>query len=134
MEVSMTRLAKIIVLLMVVCFVFILASYGENLSDEMVKCQVSGKEIKKSEAKATYEYKGKTYYFCMEECKDKFVENPDEYVKSDGEIVTCPVSGEEFDKSKAAGSYEYEGKTYYFCCEGCREKFLKDPEKYTKKK
>lgn len=199
MEVSMTRLVKTIVLLTVVSFVFILASYGDNLSDEMIKCPVSGKEIKKSEAKATYEYngktyyfccencreiflkypekyvlqesesheghmhvhqqaedtvvdpvcgmrlkkeeaqityryEGKTYYFCREECRDKFIKNPEEYVNQSEEIVTCPVSGEEFDKTKAAGSVEYEGKTYYFCCEGCKEKFLNDPEKYTKKK
>lgn len=25
---------------------------------------------------------------------------------------------------------EYEGKTYYFCCEGCRDDFLADPKKY----
>jgi YHS domain-containing protein len=26
--------------------------------------------------------------------------------------------------------YEYQGKTYYFCSETCREAFAKNPEKY----
>ena len=46
------------------------------------------------------------------------------------EKVVCPVSGETMLKSQAKASYEYEGKTYYFCCEGCKEKFVKDPAKY----
>lgn len=50
------------------------------------------------------------------------------------EKVVCPVSGEEITKAEAKGSYEYEGKTYYFCCEDCKEKFMKDPEKYLQKK
>ena len=25
---------------------------------------------------------------------------------------------------------EYEGQTYYFCSEGCRDEFLKKPQKY----
>jgi Cu+-exporting ATPase len=44
------------------------------------------------------------------------------------------VSGETFNKSDDTESMEYKGKTYYFCCAGCKEKFEKDPEKYTKKK
>ena len=94
---------------------------------------VCGMKVKKSDAKATYEYEGKTYYFCMEGCKEKFVENPEKYVQKENEKVTCPVMGHEIEISKAAGSTEYEGKTYYFCCAGCKEKFDKDPEKYIKK-
>lgn len=101
--------------------------------EETVVDPVCGMTIKKSEAKATHEYNGKTYYFCMEGCKEKFVKNPENYVKEAGEKVTCPVMGHEIEKSKAAGSTEYNGKTYYFCCAGCKEKFEKDPEKYTKK-
>lgn len=192
----MTKLAKMLVLIMAVSFVFVMVTAADQTADETVKCPVSGKEMKKSEAKATYEYEGKThyfccenckeaflkdpekyahqeshegyehacahegdaavdpvcgmkvkkseakatyeldgkmYYFCMEACKEKFVKDPEQYVKKSEEKMTCPVSGEEIDKSEASGSYEYSGKTYYFCCDGCKDKFLKDPEKYVKK-
>lgn len=46
------------------------------------------------------------------------------------EKVVCPVSGEEIQKSEAAASVTYQGKTYYFCCEGCKDKFKAAPEKY----
>jgi YHS domain-containing protein len=204
MEVVVTRFTKILLILSVVAFAFALSSYAQQSADEMVKCAVGGKEmkkseakityeykgetyyfccdnciesfkknpekyinqeghegqehahqhgekqmhehgedtavdpacgmeIKKSEAKATYEYNGKTYYFCMEECKEKFVKEPAKYVNADENKVTCPVSGSTFNKSDAFGSKEYNGKTYYLCCAGCKAKFEKDPEKYVKK-
>jgi len=53
--------------------------------------------------------------------------------KAGDESLKCPVSGKEFTKSDASPKYEYEGKDYYFCCTGCKDKFEKDPEKYAKK-
>ncbi len=50
------------------------------------------------------------------------------------ETVTCPVSGKVMKKAEAPASVEYQGKTYYFCCEGCKAKFLKDPAQYTQAK
>ena len=41
-----------------------------------------------------------------------------------------PVCGMEVDPQNAAGSYEHEGKTYYFCSQGCLEDFREDPESY----
>jgi YHS domain-containing protein len=108
--------------------------HGEHAENGKVKDPVCGMEFDKSKAKATHEYNGKTYYFCMEKCKEDFVKNPAKYVSADENSVVCPVSGETFNKSENTESIEYEGKTYYFCCAGCKEKFEQDPEKYTKKK
>ncbi len=41
-----------------------------------------------------------------------------------------PVCGMEVDENSAAATYEYKGKTYYFCAPGCKSDFEKDPEKY----
>ena len=46
------------------------------------------------------------------------------------ETITCPVSCETVLKSEAAGPYKYNDSEYYFCCNGCMEKFKKDPETY----
>ena len=42
----------------------------------------------------------------------------------------CPVTGDPVDGKT---SYEYEGKTYNFCCPGCIDEFKKNPEKYSAK-
>lgn len=47
------------------------------------------------------------------------------------EKVVCPVSGEKLLKSDAVGPVAHDGHDYYFCCEGCVEKFNKNPEKYS---
>ncbi len=42
------------------------------------------------------------------------------------------VCGAEIEKEKAAGSYDFEGKTYHFCSESCRDSFSKNPRSYIK--
>jgi YHS domain-containing protein len=37
-------------------------------------------EVKESEAVATSEYKGKTYYFCAVGCKKAFDQDPEKYL------------------------------------------------------
>ncbi len=41
-----------------------------------------------------------------------------------------PVCGMTVDPSRAAATQEHAGKTYYFCCRGCQEKFRAEPGKY----
>ncbi|HXG51384.1 MAG TPA: YHS domain-containing protein [candidate division Zixibacteria bacterium] len=43
-----------------------------------------------------------------------------------------PVCGMNVEEQKAAGTSEYKGRTYFFCCRSCKEKFDRDPEKYLK--
>lgn len=44
-----------------------------------------------------------------------------------------PVCGMNVDEAKAAATSVRDGKTYYFCCGGCKQKFDKEPEKYINK-
>jgi Cu+-exporting ATPase len=45
-------------------------------------------------------------------------------------MVKDPVCGMVIDPKTAAGKSEYNGQTYYFCSEGCKRDFDKEPEKY----
>src|SRR5918912_4110851 len=42
-----------------------------------------------------------------------------------------PVCGMKVDPDTAAGSYEQDGRTYYFCSKACLNKFRQDPESFT---
>ena len=42
---------------------------------------VCGMQIDEKKAAATYQHKGKTYYFCTVGCKSKFAENPEKFLK-----------------------------------------------------
>jgi Cu+-exporting ATPase len=42
-----------------------------------------------------------------------------------------PVCGMEIDEKKAAAKADYKGKTFHFCAISCKDKFIKEPDKYT---
>ena len=46
------------------------------------------------------------------------------------QTVKDPVCGMTVDPERAAGSFEYEGQTYFFCSASCLEKFRADPEHF----
>jgi P-type Cu+ transporter len=41
-----------------------------------------------------------------------------------------PVCGMTVDPARAKATHEHAGKTHYFCCRGCQEKFSADPARY----
>jgi P-type Cu+ transporter len=45
-------------------------------------------------------------------------------------MVTGRGWGVEVDAPAAPASEEYQGKTYYFCSEGCHQRFVAAPEQY----
>jgi len=93
------------------------------------------------------QYGGKTYYFCADECKQQFDQDPKSYVeKTNGTGKpggTHGVKSEQQAKdlvcgkdvvisvaAKPATMSEYRGKTYYFCCPHCKASFDRNPESY----
>jgi YHS domain-containing protein len=55
---------------------------------------------------------------------------PEEVATAVIEQTICPVMAGPIDKNFSA---EYKGKTVYFCCAACKEKFEQEPEKYIAK-
>lgn len=45
-------------------------------------------------------------------------------------LAKDPVCGMDVDEATAKEKYEYYGRTYFFCCKGCRLEFQDDPEKF----
>ena len=46
----------------------------------MTKDPVCGMAVEENKAASTATYQGTTYYFCSENCKAKFLQDPDRYV------------------------------------------------------
>jgi YHS domain-containing protein len=51
--------------------------------------------------------------------------------KEEETMAKDPVCGMQVDPTKAAGTSEYQGKTYVFCSAGCKRKFDSNPAQYT---
>jgi YHS domain-containing protein len=47
---------------------------------------------------------------------------------------TDPVCGMNVDDQTTTEQSQYEGKTYYFCCSGCKSKFDQNPQQYASQK
>jgi RND family efflux transporter MFP subunit len=110
---------------------------------------VCGHAVDETQAKAgglTSNYQGKTYYFCSYKCNKQFDKDPESYLDPEArggsggsqasvaaEKVKDPVCGLEVVKkaAKQAGrTSEYQGKTYYFDTDGCKERFDSIPKYY----
>jgi Cu+-exporting ATPase len=97
------------------------------------KDPICNMDVEPSTAAGSYEYKGTTYYFCSEPCLEKFRAAPEDYLgqpEPGPATFKDPVCNMDVEPATAAGSYEYKGTTYYFCCEACLDKFRAAPEEY----
>jgi len=70
------------------------------------------------------------YYFCSQGCEDKFKKTPDTYLEAEQTIqLKDPVCG--MDVSKDSNfHFHHNHQDYYFCCQGCEDKFKKTPDTY----
>ena len=103
-------------------------------------CPVSGKTFAPTASTPTAQYEGKTYYLCCPGCAKKFAADPAKFAGAKEAAAepaaalpasaVCPVSGETFTPTAETETAEFEGKTYYMCCPGCRGKFLADPASF----
>ena len=93
---------------------------------------VCGMTVDPKQAAASYQYAGRTYYFCNQSCLDQFNADPEQYLKP-AQVVGShidPVCGMTVDPTTAAGHYDYQGNKYYFCAVSCLDKFKADPERF----
>jgi YHS domain-containing protein len=105
---------RLLAVLLAFAFVFVLTGAAQQKSDDTAVDPVCGMTVKKAEAKATYEYKGTTYYFCNPGCKDSFAKDPEKFLQKQttgaqtgmmkhgqgGQMMHPQMSGE---KMKAGG-------------------------------
>jgi membrane fusion protein, copper/silver efflux system len=129
-----------------------LAALG--LQGEPAKDPVCGMMVEVSKAKTekrVSEHSGRTFYFCHDGCKRTFDKNPVKFIEKAGgsmpAAVKTPVAAASPDttavdpvcgmqvsqeKAKAANRVnEHQGKTYFFCNDGCKRAFVENPAKFT---
>ena len=93
-------------------FVFAGMVFAAECGD-MVKCAVCGKEMKKADAKITYVYKEKTYYFASEKCKEAFVKEPEKFLQAKccmKDMVCCAVCGKGMKKARRQDHLRLQGE------------------------
>ncbi|THI87143.1 MAG: heavy metal translocating P-type ATPase [Nitrospira sp. CG24A] len=114
---------------------------------------ICGMTVDPATAAGSHDYRGLSYYFCGLSCLERFKVDPERALQPQlvspakpttrkplpmmqpapaltGAAAIDPVCGMTVQPATAAGSYEYQGKTYYFCATSCLTKFRTDPTHY----
>ncbi len=112
---------------------------------------ICGMTVDSATAAGSHEHRGQRYYFCGLSCLERFKADPERALQPQlvspakttirrplpmmqpapaEAAVIDPVCGMTVQPSTAAGSYEYQGKTYHFCATSCLTKFRNDPIPY----
>ncbi|MBS0380935.1 MAG: heavy metal translocating P-type ATPase [Proteobacteria bacterium] len=81
------------------------------------------------------DYHGATYHFCSDGCRKKFEADPEAILaKARRREIEAgrldPVCGMTTDPAHPRYSVTHAGKAINFCSEGCRDKFVANPEQY----
>ncbi|MEO5631025.1 MAG: heavy metal translocating P-type ATPase [Nitrospiraceae bacterium] len=114
---------------------------------------ICGMTVDPATAAGSHDHQGQRYYFCGLSCLERFKADPERALQPrpinsakptarkplpmmqpasavTGAAAVDPVCGMTVQPATAAGSYEYQGKTYYFCATSCLTKFRTDPIHY----
>lgn len=123
---------------------------------------ICGMSVSPGSAAGELEVEGRQYYFCSKGCLETFkrqkgigtpaameqtaplqtsdVKNS-RMIVSHGEMKAAPggefvdpVCGMSVQPQTAAGKYEFDGQTYYFCSVGCLNKFRQNPKSFLEQK
>jgi YHS domain-containing protein len=104
---------------------------------------VCGMQVRVADAPAITEHNDRAHYFCSDRCKDRFENEPAQYLRKGGQVdemmsanrperakVVDPVCGMTVDPTKAAAHRVCGSTDFWFCNVGCAEQFDKDPDRF----
>ncbi|MBZ8132084.1 heavy metal translocating P-type ATPase [Afifella sp. IM 167] len=106
------------------------AAGAKDAAGERATDPVCGMKVDTSAGKPSAELGGVTFHFCCDGCRKKFLDDPERYFFTEEGKAIDPVCGMKVALDAGKPTAEHGGKTYHFCREGCREKFVADPEQY----
>jgi YHS domain-containing protein len=100
----MNKNIRSIALMAALAFILVIGVVAQQKSADTAVDPVCGMTVVKANAKATFDYKGTTYYFCNPGCKDAFVKEPEKYLaKAKGEGAMAGEMGQMGQKMQMAG-------------------------------
>jgi Cu+-exporting ATPase len=114
---------------------------------------ICGMTVDPATAAGSHDHRGQRYYFCGLSCLERFKADPERALQPQPASFAKPttrrplpmmqpapaateaasidpVCGMTVQPATAAGSHEYQGKTYYFCATSCLTKFRAEPIHY----
>ncbi|RME03093.1 MAG: YHS domain-containing protein, partial [Deltaproteobacteria bacterium] len=114
-----------------------LEDFGEMTTSRDPVC---GRAVTAGATQFRLNLEGQSFYFCSAHCRDefeaarsRFLQEFEEEEEEDEEAIETtrdPVCGMPVVVEGARYRHEHGGDTFYFCCQGCLEKFRAHPERF----
>ncbi|TIR25100.1 MAG: heavy metal translocating P-type ATPase [Mesorhizobium sp.] len=101
------------------------AKTAASAAEAVIRDPVCGMTVDPAAGKPTAEHGGRTFHFCSERCRTKFVAEPESYL-----TATDPVCGMSVDRASARHFVRHDGQGFYFCSAACQGKFEAEPARY----
>ncbi len=120
----MTKNIRSIALLAALAVILVAGVVAQQKAADTAVDPVCGMTVVKANAKATFDYKGTTYYFCSTGCKESFAKEPDKYLKAQqakaaGAAAGTPAAmGQMGHMGGQMGMMEHEGMAGCAMCGG----------------
>ncbi len=101
----------------------------QSTAENALKDPVCGMDVT-ADSQYHSDQDGQRYYFCSTHCQDKFIANPQQYLRSEEPVeLKDPVCGMTV-TAQTGHHVELDGEDYYFCSNSCQDKFSADPQQY----
>jgi YHS domain-containing protein/uncharacterized membrane protein YraQ (UPF0718 family) len=105
---------------------------------DYAKDPICGMQVRRADAPARTTHAGSTYFFCSDKCLHKFQSAPEKHAaghvmempEGDSDSAQDPVCGMTVDVAAPGATSTVDGATYVFCCQGCADAFVADPQRY----
>ncbi|MBI5684963.1 MAG: efflux RND transporter periplasmic adaptor subunit [Verrucomicrobia bacterium] len=109
-------------------------------------CNMDVDESKATAASRSSQHEGKSHFFCCDNCKQKFDKDPDHFLGSKAKVLAAipktspakdPICDMDVDIAQATAAKlvsQHEGKSYFFCADGCKKQFDRDPSRFMESK
>ncbi|TGT63160.1 MULTISPECIES: heavy metal translocating P-type ATPase [unclassified Mesorhizobium] len=101
------------------------AKTAATTAEAVIRDPVCGMTVDPAAGKPTADHGGRTFHFCSERCRIKFVAEPESYL-----TASDPVCGMSVDRASARHFTRHDGQGFYFCSAACQGKFEAEPAKY----
>jgi YHS domain-containing protein len=117
----MTKNIRSIALLAALAVILVAGVVAQQKAADTAIDPVCGMTVVKANAKATYDYKGTTYYFCNPGCKDAFIKEPEKYLKAAaaGAAGAKAVAGQPMPMGQMGGHMAMMKHEGMACCAMC---------------
>jgi YHS domain-containing protein len=82
----MNKTMRSIMIMAALAVILVIGVVAQQKSGDTAIDPVCGMTVVKATAKATFEFKGTTYYFCSTGCKEAFAKEPEKYLKAQAKV------------------------------------------------